>query len=97
MNIKTLLGEWIAVLPDDSDQKTPSGIIIPENVISNNSLKSGVIVKKGKGTPWNRMDDIHVKERIYFKKRSGIIHEEKDDAGRLIKYLLLRYSEIYFV
>lgn len=97
MKLKTLLGEWVAVLPDDSDQRTPGGIIIPEKVIGNNDLKSGVIVKKGKGTPWNRMDDIHVKERIYFKKKSGIVHEEKDEDGRLIKYLLLRYNEIYFV
>lgn len=95
MRIKTLLGERIMILPDNSDEiKSTGGIIIPESVkAGNNHLKSGVIVKKGAGVPWNLMDDVHVKERICYRKGAGTPYEEEVD-GRMVKYLILSYAEI---
>lgn len=94
----TLLGERVMVLPDESDErKTPSGLIIPQNVkIHNNQYRAGVIWKKGTGTPWNSMDDVHVKERIGFKRGAGIPYEEETEDGRTVKMLILRYSDILF-
>lgn len=91
-----LLGERIAVLPDDSDEKTQSGIILSGvKSIPNSNIKRGVVSAKGTGTPWNRMEDIHVKQFVYYKKGSGIPHEEEKD-GRMVKYLILSYQEILF-
>lgn len=99
MRIKTLLGERVLVLPDNSDEKTtPSGIIIPQTVnVGNNHLKSGVITKKGQGTPWNRMDDVHVKQRVMFRRGAGKPYEEETEDGIMANYLMLSYSELILV
>jgi co-chaperonin GroES (HSP10) len=96
MKLKILLGERVMVLPDASDEKTEGGIIIPENLNQKYyPVKSGIIVKKGTGTPWNRMTDIHVKEKIAWRSGAGIKYEEERD-GHVAKYLILSYSEILF-
>lgn len=97
MNIKTLLGDRIIVLPDNSDEKTDGGIIIPEHLRKKvNPIKSGVIVKKGTGTPWNRMEDIHVKERVCWHNGEGQPYEEVHEDGHIAQYLILKYNEILF-
>ena len=95
--MKKLLGERVMVIPDNSDEeKTAGGIIIPKaaETIQNN-MKSGIIAKKGTGTPWNRMDDLHLKDRVIFKRESGIPYEEEAD-GHIAKYLILSYDELLF-
>jgi|GEM_PF-3430704 len=94
-----LQGERILVIPDNSDElQTASGIIIPNSVVSvhNNNLKSGIIAQKGAGTPWNKMPNIHVKQRVYYKRGSGVPYEEEED-GIIAKYLILSYQELLFV
>lgn len=92
--MKLLLGTRIRILPDNSDeQKSKGGIIIPASVKGlNNDKKFGIVNLKGTGTPWNRMDDIHLKQRVMYRKGSGMEYEE-DGA----KYLILEYNEILFV
>ena len=98
MQMKTLLGERVVILPDDSGEiVTPGGIIIPKSAkYLNDSLKEGVVVKKGTGTPWNPMDDIKVKQRLKYRKGTGMTHEETDEDGNTAKYLILSYSELWF-
>lgn len=96
--LKKLLGENIMVIPDNSDERvTPGGIIIPKTVKDENSeLKSGVVVRKGTGAPWNRMDEIHLKDRVYFHKGAGKQHKELADDGREVEYLILKFTEVLF-
>ena len=91
MKLTKLLGEKVMVIPDNSDERvTPGGIIIPKTVKDKNShLKSGIIVRKGTGTPWNRMDEFKIKDRVYFKKGSG--EPYKEDG---VEYLKLSYNEL---
>jgi len=97
MRMKILLGDKVMVIPDDSDERTASGLIVPPSASSiKNPLKSGVIAKKGTGTPWNSMDDVHLKDRVLFKRGSGKIYEEEAD-GHTATYLILNYSELLFV
>jgi len=97
MRMKTLLGDKVMVIPDDSDERTQSGLIIPQSANSiKNPLKAGVIAKKGTGTPWNTMDDVHLKDRVLFKRGSGMVYEEEND-GHTATYLILNYSELLFV
>ena len=94
MQIKTLLGERVIVIPDNSDEKTASGIIIPEAAKSlKENLKSGIIAKKGTGTKTNPMNDVHLKNRVWYKRESGAPYEEEND-GQTVQYLILSYSEI---
>lgn len=96
MRMKVLLGERVMVLPDESELKTPSGLIIPDVVkIRNTNLKQGVVTKKGTGTPWNRMEDVHVKQVVMWRRGAGTPYEEEDN-GHAAKYLILNYSELLF-
>lgn len=96
MKMKELLGERIAVLPEKiEDTATESGIIIPAKSKLRTDLCTGTVVKKGKGTPWNRMENIHVKQNVLYKHGSGKPYEEERD-GILHKYLILTYNEILF-
>jgi len=92
MQMKTLLGDKVLVLPDTSDEsKTHGGIIIPSGAkVNNNHLKMGVISKKGTGTPWNTMDDVHVKERVCWHKGAGQPHDEGD-----AHYLILNHIDLF--
>ena len=96
--MKILLGARVAILPDNSGETvTPGGIIIPKSTkYLNDSLIEGVVVKKGTGTRWNRMDDIHLKQRLRFKKGAGMDYEEVEEDGTIAKYLILTYAEIWF-
>lgn len=97
MQVKELKGAIVAVIPDKSENKTASGIIIPDKVksLKTNNVQWGVIAKKGTGTPWNRMDDIHLKQRIGFKPGAGMPYEEEVD-GHTAKYLIIPYDQILF-
>lgn len=96
MILKTLLGEYVAILPEQiTDTKTEAGIIIPAKLKARTDLCTGTVVKKGKGTPWNRMENIHVKQQVMYKHGSGKPYEEERD-GMIHKYLILTYSEILF-
>ena len=95
--MKELRGDRLMVIPDNSDEtKTVGGIIIPNGASYQNNLKSGIVAKKGTGTPWNPLDDIHLKQRVYFMRGSGMVYEEKDKDGVISKYLILSYSETKF-
>lgn len=95
MQIKVLLGEKVMVIPDETDSRTKAGIIIPDNIrFGNNNLMSGVVAKKGTGTPQNDMSDVHVKDRVFFRKGSGVPWEEEAEDGHTAKYLILKYSEL---
>lgn len=89
-----LLGEKVLVIPDNSDERTtPGGIIIPKTVKDDNSeLKSGIVLRKGTGTPWNDMSDIKIKDRVYFRKGAGKPHTE-DGA----EYLIISCNELIAV
>ena len=98
MQMKKLLGERVALILDNSGEvTTPGGIIIPKSAkYLNDSLQEGIVVKKGTGTLWNKMDDVHLKQRLKFKKGSGMDYEETDEEGVTVKYLILSYSELWF-
>lgn len=97
MKIKKLLGERVIIIPDDSDEEiTAGGIILPPKVHDpKENLKSGIIAKKGQGVPWNKMEDIHLKQRVYYKRGSGKKYEEEHN-GHIAKYLILAYQELLF-
>lgn len=96
MKLKTLLGERVMVLPEVvRDETTSAGIIIPAKAKQKTDLCTGTVVKKGTGTPWNRMENIHVKQQVLYKHGSGKPYEEERD-GMIHKYLILSYSEILF-
>ena len=95
MKIKTLLGEEVIVLPNKGDEKSQGGIIIPSTVKGvNPNLKSGVIVRKGTGTPWNDLSDLHVKDIVWYKQESGKPYSETTSDGRTVDYIILPYAEI---
>ena len=93
--MKTLLGDRVMVIPDESEEKTPGGIIIP-NVVKykNTNLRKGVIAKKGEATPWNRMEDVHTKQVVSWIHGAGIPYEETDDDGHVAKYLILNHADL---
>lgn len=94
MEMKVLLGERLLVNVIKEEQVTPGGIIIPETAkIMNHNLKKGVVAKKGTGTPWNRMEDIHVKDVVMFRNKSGIPYQEERD-GHTAEFLILNYTDI---
>ncbi|MEI6297832.1 MAG: hypothetical protein WCO84_09440 [bacterium] len=89
--MKILLGTRIRIIPDNSDEViTKTGIILPESVKTVNSDKKfGIVNMKGTGTPWNRMEDIHLKQRVMYSKGDGLEYEENG-----AKYLILDYNQI---
>ncbi len=95
--MKVLLGEKVMVLPELTEEKSAGGIIIPEVALKkSHPTRFGVVAKKGTGTPWNRMENIHVKQRIGFKAGSGMPYEEETEDGHTAKYLILSYAEVIF-
>ena len=92
-----LLGTQILVNPDNSDeQTTKTGIIIPSTAKrANSNLKKGTVMAKGPGTPWNRMENIHVKKEIMWRAGAGLKHEEVRD-GFTAHLLILNYEDILF-
>lgn len=96
MKLRTLLGERVAILPEQiTDTTTAAGIIIPAKTKLRTDLCTGTVVRKGTGTPWNRMENIHVKQQVMYKHGSGKPHEEECN-GMTHKYLILTYQEILF-
>lgn len=100
MRIKNLTGDNVLVLPETEpdEKKTASGLIIPKTVKDHNyHLQSGVVIAKGKGTPWNDLSDIKVKDRVFYGKGAGKAIKLPTDEGRETEYLILKYTELLFV
>lgn len=96
MKLKTILGERVVVLPQkEQERTTPSGIIIPKTAKdANDNIRTGVVVRKGTGAPYNKMDEIRVHDVVYYRKGAGKPHVEIADDGREIEYLILNFTDI---
>ena len=85
INIKPL-GDRVVVLPAPAEEKTSSGIIIPDT--AQEKPQAGTVVAVGKGTESEKME-VKVGDSILYGKYSGteISLDGKD-------YLILRQSDI---
>ena len=74
MQIKTLLGDKIMVLPEVTDErKTPSGIILIEKAKSTKeSMQRGVVVLKGTGTTYKASEETI---KLFNKSAEAIVNK----------------------
>lgn len=88
MNIKPL-ADRVLIAPAAAEQKTASGIIIPDT--AKEKPQRGEVVAVGPGTKKNPMS-VNVGDNVLYGKYSGteISHEGKD-------YLIMKESDIYAV
>lgn len=85
------LGSRILAKPDQVEEKTVGGLLLPPSSADEKKPETGLVVKLGKGKVKGKdiTFDIAVGDRIYFKKYSP---EEIELDGE--KYLLLDTEDI---
>ncbi|MDR3328131.1 MAG: co-chaperone GroES [Prevotellaceae bacterium] len=88
MNIKPL-ADRVLVLPAPAEEKTASGIIIPDT--AKEKPQRGRVVATGNGTKDEEMA-VKVNDTVLYGKYSGTELEYEDE-----KYLIMRQSDILAV
>ena len=85
------LGKRVLVKPDEAEQVTAAGLVLPPSASEDQKPETGVIVKLGKGKDDGKdiSFEVVVGDRIYFKKYSP--DELEIDNER---YLLLDMEDI---
>ncbi len=88
MNIKPL-ADRVLVLPDEAEQKTAAGIIIPDT--AKEKPMRGKVVAVGKGTKDHEMT-VKVGDAVLYGKYSGT---EVEIDGT--KYMIMKEGDIYAI
>lgn len=88
MNIKPL-ADRVLVLPDEAEQKTAAGIIIPDT--AKEKPMRGKVVAVGKGTKDHEMT-VKVGDAVLYGKYSGT---EVEFDGT--KYMIMKEGDIYAI
>lgn len=88
MNIKPL-ADRVLVLPDEAEQKTAAGIIIPDT--AKEKPQKGKVVSVGPGTKDHVMT-VKVGDEVLYGKYSGT---EVDIDGT--KYMIMKEGDIYAI
>jgi chaperonin GroES len=88
MNIKPL-ADRVLVLPDEAEQKTAAGIIIPDT--AKEKPQKGKVVSVGPGTKDHEMT-VKVGDEVLYGKYSGT---EVDIDGT--KYMIMKEGDIYAI
>ncbi len=85
------LGKRVLVQPDEIEEKTAGGLVLPPSSTDDKKPETGVVVKLGEGKFKGKAIsfDVKIGDRIYFKKYSP---EEIELSGE--KYLLLDSDDI---
>jgi chaperonin GroES len=85
------LGKRVLVKPDEVEQVTAAGLVLPPSASEDQKPETGVVVKLGKGKEDGKdiSFEVTVGDRIYFKKYSP--DELEIDSER---YLLLDMEDI---
>ena len=88
MNIQPL-ADRVLILPDEAEQRTASGIIIPDT--AKEKPQRGKVLAIGKGTKDHEMT-VKVGDNVLYGKYSGT---EIDIDGT--KYMIMKESDIYAI
>ena len=84
------LGNRILIKPEEIQEKTPGGLIVPPSATEERS-KSGIIIKLGVGKHEGEVVsfDVKVGDKIAF---SGFTSKEVEDGGE--KYLIIDANDV---
>lgn len=91
-NIKVQpLGRRVLVKPDEIEEKTSGGLVLPPSSTSDQKSETGQIVKLGEGESKGKKItfDLKVGDRVYFKKYSP---DEVEVEGE--KYFIIDVDDI---
>lgn len=85
------LGKRVLLKPDDIEETTAGGLVLPPSASEDQKPETGTVVKLGKGTIKGKAItfDVSVGDRVYFKKYSPDELEVENE-----KYLLLDTEDI---
>ncbi len=85
------IGNRVLIQPDEVEEKTAGGLVLPPSSNDDKKPETGVIVKLGKGKSKGKevSFDVAVGDRVYFKKYSPEEIEIENE-----RYLLLDTEDI---